>query len=84
MRFWHDPLVGIGVFYLAIKSQTLNRCREVKCSMVVQKPILMPDEYTVEEYILIIFEHQSTNFVSAVLFALCMEYLITVGHFETF
>jgi hypothetical protein len=23
----HDSLVGIGIFHLAIKSQTLNRCR---------------------------------------------------------
>jgi hypothetical protein len=27
MSFKHDPLVGIGIFYLAIKSQTLNRRR---------------------------------------------------------
>jgi len=30
ISFRYDPLVGIGIFYLAIKSQTLNRSRVVK------------------------------------------------------
>jgi hypothetical protein len=30
MGLRHDPLVGIGIFYLAMMSQTLNRCRAVK------------------------------------------------------
>jgi hypothetical protein len=30
LRFWHDPLIGIGIFYIAIKSQTLKRYRAVK------------------------------------------------------
>ena len=30
MSFRHDPLVGIGIFYLAIESQILNRSRVVK------------------------------------------------------
>jgi hypothetical protein len=30
MSIRHDPWVGIGLFYLAIKSQTLNRYRAVK------------------------------------------------------
>jgi hypothetical protein len=29
MSFRHDPFVGIGIFYLAIKSQMLNRSRVV-------------------------------------------------------
>ena len=73
MRFRHDPLVGIGIFYLAIKSQTLNRCRAVKWLTVVQQPILKFNKYTVYEYVLIISEHQSTNFMSPVVFNLCME-----------
>ena len=36
MRFRHDPLVGISIFYLAMKSQKLNRCRAVKWLMVVR------------------------------------------------
>ena len=68
MRFRHDPLVGIGIFYLAIKSQTLNRSRVVKWLTLIQQPILEFNKYTVKEYILIISEHESTNFVSLVLF----------------
>ena len=73
MRFRHDPLVGIHIFYLAIKSQTLNRCRAVKWLTVVQEPIRKFKKYIVYEYILIIFEHQSTNFMSTVVFNLCTE-----------
>jgi len=73
MRFRHDALVGIGIFYLAIKSQTLDRCRAVKWLMVVRQPILKCNKYAVKEYILIISEHQSTDYVSLVLFNLCME-----------
>jgi len=73
MSFRHDPLVGIGIFYLAIKSQTLNRSRVVKWLTVIQQPILEFKKYTVKEYILIVSEHQSTNFVSPVLFNLCTE-----------
>jgi len=68
MRFRHDPLVVIGIIYLAIKSQMLNRCRVVKWLMVVQQPILKCNKYTVKECILIISEHQSTNFLSPGLF----------------
>jgi hypothetical protein len=67
MTFRHDPLVGIGIFYLAIKSQTLNRSRVVKWLMVIPQPILEFDKFTVMEYILIISEHESTDFVSPVL-----------------
>jgi len=73
MRFRHDPLVGIRIFYLAIKSQALNRCRAVKWLTVVQQPILKFNKYTVYEYILIISEHKSTNFMSPVVFTLFME-----------
>ena len=73
MRFRHDPLVGIHIFYLAIKSQILNRCRAVKLLTVVQHPILKFNKYTMYEYILIISEHQSTNFMSPVVFNLCTE-----------
>jgi hypothetical protein len=47
MSFRHDPLVGIGIYYLAIKSQTLNRCRAVKWLTVIQHPILEFTKYTV-------------------------------------
>jgi hypothetical protein len=36
MIFRHDHLVGIDVFYLAIKFQMLNRYRAVKWLTVVQ------------------------------------------------
>ena len=36
MSFRHDPLVGIGIFYFAIKSQTINRCRAVKWLTAIQ------------------------------------------------
>jgi hypothetical protein len=73
MSFRHDPLVGIGIYYLAIKSQTLNRSRVVKWLPVIQQPILELNEYTDKEYILIVSEHESTNFVSPVLFNLHEE-----------
>jgi hypothetical protein len=73
MRFRHDPLVGIGLFYLAIKCQMPNRCRAVKWLTVVQQKNVKCNKYTVDEYILIISEHQFTNLLSPVLFNLCME-----------
>ena len=73
MSFRHDPLVGIGIFYPAIKSHTLNRSRVVKWLTVVQQLILELNKYTVDEYILIILEHESTNFGSAVLINLSTE-----------
>jgi len=30
MRLRHDPLIGNGILYLAIKSQILHRCRALK------------------------------------------------------
>jgi len=73
MIFRHDPLVGIGIFYLAFKSQMLKRSRVVKWLTVVQQPILEFIKYTVNEYILIISEHESMNFVSPVLFNFSAE-----------
>jgi len=73
MRFRHDPLVGIGIVYLVMKSQTLNRCRAAKWLMVVQQLILKFNKYTVYEYIVIISEHQSTHFLSPVLLNLGTE-----------
>jgi len=73
MSFMHNPLVGIGIFYLAIKSQTLNRSRVVKWLTLVQQPILEFNKYTVNEYILIISEHEYTNFGSPVLFNFRVE-----------
>jgi hypothetical protein len=73
MRFRPDPLVGIGIFYLAIKSQTLNRCRAVKLLTVVRQPSLKYNNYTAKEYILIVSEHESSIFRSPVLFTLCKE-----------
>jgi hypothetical protein len=67
MRFRHDRLGGIGRFYFAIKSQTLNRSRVVKWLMVIQQPILDSNKHTVKERILIVSEHESTNFLSPVL-----------------
>jgi hypothetical protein len=68
MSFRHDPLVGISIFYLAIKSQTVNRSRVVKWLTVIQQPIQEVTKYTVKEYILIVSEHESANFVCSVLF----------------
>jgi hypothetical protein len=84
MRFRHDPLVAIGIFYLAIKSQTLNRSRVVKWFMVIQQQILELIQFTVSEYILIMSEHESSNFVSLVLINLRMENLSKVGNSEIF
>jgi hypothetical protein len=84
MRFRHDTLVGIGIFYLAIKSQTLNRSRVVKWLTVIQQPILELNKYTVKEYIPIVSEHESTNFVSLVLFKSRVEELSKVENTEVF
>ena len=84
MSFTHDPLVGIRIFYLAIKSRTLNRCRVVKWLMVVQQPILEFNKYTVNEYILIISEHESATFGSPLLFNLSAELRSKVGISEIF
>jgi hypothetical protein len=73
ISFWHDPLVGIGIFYLAIKSQKLKRSRIVKWLTVIKQPILEFDTYTVKEYILIVSEHKSTNCMCAVLINLHPE-----------
>jgi len=73
MSFRHDPLVGIDIFYRAMKSQMLDRSRAVKWLTVTQQPILEFKNYTVYEYIGIILEHQSTNFVSPVLVNVCSE-----------
>jgi len=84
MRLRHGPLVAIGIFYLAIKSQMINRYRAVKWLTVVQQPIGKLNKYTVYEDILIISEHQSTNLESPVLFNLCMELLTKFGNSEIF
>jgi hypothetical protein len=47
MIFRHDPLVGIGIIYLAIKFQMLNSCRAVVWLTVIQQPILEFDKDTV-------------------------------------
>jgi hypothetical protein len=73
MNFRHDPLVGIRIFYLAIKSQTLNRSRVVKWLTVIQQPILEFNKHTVKDYILIISEAHPTNFMSPLLVNLCAE-----------
>jgi hypothetical protein len=66
-------LVGIGIVYLEMKSQTLDRCSAVKWLTVVQQPIMKFNKDMVYEYILIISEHQLTNLVSPVLFNVCTE-----------
>jgi hypothetical protein len=68
IRFRYDPMVGIGIFYLAIKSQTLNRCWAVTLLTVVLQRIVKCNTYTAYKYIQIISEHQCTNLVSPVLF----------------
>jgi hypothetical protein len=73
MSFRHDPLVSIGIFYIAIKSQTLDRSRVMKWLMVVQSPILEFNRYTVNEYNPVISKHESTNFGSPVLINLSMR-----------
>jgi len=70
MRFRNDPLVSIGIFHLAIQFQTLNTCRAVTRSTVVPQLILIYYQYAAFEYILIIYDHQSTNSLSAGLFDL--------------
>ena len=70
MKFRHDPFVGISIFYFAIKSRTLTRCWAVKWLTVVRQSILKFNKCTVKEYIVILSVHQSTNFVSPVLFNL--------------
>jgi len=49
MSFRHDCLIAIGIFYLAIKSQTLNRSRVVKWLTVIQQPIQVFSKHTVTE-----------------------------------
>jgi hypothetical protein len=73
MRFRHDPLFGIGKFYLVIKSETLNRSRVVKWLTVIQQPILELNNYTVKDYILIESENKSSNFVCPVFLDLRAE-----------
>lgn len=68
MTFTYDPLVGIGIFYVAIMSQTFNRTRSVKWLTVEQHLIDKLNQYTVNEYIPIIFEHLYTNFMSPAIF----------------
>jgi len=73
MRVRYSPFVAIAILCLVIKSQALNRHRAVKWLMVVQQPIQKIDKYMVKEYILIESQHQSTKFMSPVLFNLCLE-----------
>jgi len=75
MQFRNDPLVGIGIFYLPMEFHMVNRSRDVKWLMVVPQHILKFDKYTIQEYILIISKHPSTDFVSAVGFSVCTESL---------
>jgi hypothetical protein len=48
-RLRHNPLVGISIFYLGIKSQKLKRCRAVKRLTAVRQPIWKLNTYTVKE-----------------------------------
>jgi hypothetical protein len=84
ISFGHDPLVGIGIFYLVIKSQKLNRSRVVQWWAIIQQPILELNKYTVKEHILIISDHESTYFMSPVLFNLLGESLSKVGNSQGF
>jgi len=82
LRLRHDPFVGIGIFYLAIKSHTLDKCRAVEWLTVVQQHILKFNKYTVYECILIISKHWSRNCVSPVLINLCTDSQSKVGNSE--
>jgi hypothetical protein len=73
MSFRHDPLVGIDILYLAINSQTLNRCRVLKWLTIIKQPILEFDNYTGYECIPIMSDHEPTNFVAPGDFNLQME-----------
>jgi hypothetical protein len=73
IRFSHDPLVGIGILYLPIMSQTLNRCGAVKWLTVVQLLIVKLYKYTVYVSSRIISKHHSANLVFPVFFNLYME-----------
>jgi hypothetical protein len=64
MSFRHDPLIVIGILYLAIKSQTVNRSRVVKWWMVIQHLSVECKKYTEYEYVMNISEHESTNVVA--------------------
>jgi hypothetical protein len=80
MSFRYDPLVGIGIFYIAIKSQMVNRSGVVKWFTVIQQPIQDFNKYTVEGYILITSEHKSCDFVLPVPFNLRVELRSYVGN----
>jgi len=84
MSFRHDTLVGIGIFYLPIKFQMLNRRRVVIWLTVIQQSILELNIYTGHEYIVMIFKHESTNFVTPVLFKMHTKKLSTVGNSKIF
>ena len=73
IRFNHDHFICICIFYVGINSQMLSRYWAVKRLMAEQPLTLMFNIYSVHEYILSIFKHQSTNYMSAVHFNLCTE-----------
>jgi len=73
MNSSHDHIVGIGIFYLAINSQMLNRYRAVKQMIVIQQPNLMFNKYAVSTYILLTSKHKATNSVCPILFNLYTE-----------
>jgi len=76
MTFRHDPLVGIGIFHIGIKSQMPNTFRAVTCFTVVRQPIQKFFKYIVNKYILIISEHWATNFVFFVRMNVGMKLLV--------
>jgi hypothetical protein len=82
MSLSHNPSVGIGILYLAIKFQMLNRYRAVKWLTVIQHPILEFDRYIDYKYVLIISEPEFTNLVSPVPFYLRVEKLSKVRKSE--
>jgi hypothetical protein len=82
--FTPDPWAGIGIFYLAIKFQTCNRCRVANWLTVIQQPIPEFNKHTVKEYILNVSEHEFSEFMSTVLFNLGVAKLSKVGNSQVF
>jgi len=82
MRFRHYPFVATWIFYLTIKSQRLNRCTAEIWFMVVQQPLQKFIKYNFKEYVLIISEHRSIDFMFPVLFTMCTKLLSNSGTLE--
>jgi len=63
-----DPLVGIGIFYIAVKFQTLNGSWVVEWFTVPQQPLQQRHMFSITVYIRIVSKLESTNPFSPVKF----------------